>query len=439
MQETTAVSEVTQKLLLKISWRLIPLLFLSYVCAYLDRINVGFAAKQLKEDLHFSDSVYGLGAGIFFLGYALFEIPSNVIMEKVGARRWIARIMISWGIISGATAFVNSPESFYILRFMLGIAEAGFFPGIILYLTYWFPPSERGKSISRFMTAIPLSGLIGGPLSGALLNLDGIAHLHGWQWMFLVEALPSLLMGVYIFLFLPNGPSEAKWLSSEEKVILANAIKEQESQLHEENDKPKTYTAFFSFSVWYMCLIYFFQVTGLYGIGLWLPDLLRSATHLGNIATGFLTAIPFLAGAISMVFWGWNSDRKHERRWHLIAGNLLGSVGFILAGLNPDNLTWALFGMTVASMGVHATFGPFWALKTSLLAPGIAAVGIALINSIGNLGGFMGPSITGFLKQQTGSLSLGLILYASTSFLAAFFLLFLELKAIQIKNPKKMP
>ncbi len=434
MQEKTVVNEITQKILFKISWRLIPLLFLSYVCAYLDRINVGFAAKQLKEDLHFSDSVYGLGAGIFFLGYALFEIPSNVIMEKVGARRWIARIMISWGIISGATAFVNSPESFYVMRFLLGIAEAGFFPGIILYLTYWFPPSERGKSISRFMTAIPLSGLIGGPISGALLNLDGIANLYGWQWMFLVEALPSLLMGFYIFFFLPNSPAGAKWLTLEEKTLLADAIKEQEDELHKESDKPKAYAAFFSLPVWHMCLIYFFQVTGLYGIGLWLPDLLRSATHQGNIATGFLTAIPFLAGAISMVFWGWNSDRKQERKWHLIAGNLLGSGGFIIAGSNPDSLTWALFGMTVASMGVHATFGPFWALKTTLLAPGIAAIGIALINSMGNLGGFMGPSITGFLKQQTGSLSLGLILYGSTSFIAAFLLLFLQLKAVKGKN-----
>ena len=432
MSEPATFNAFTNKLLIKVSWRLIPLLFCSYICAYLDRINIGFASKNLKEELHFSDSVYGLGAGIFFLGYALFEIPSNVIMEKVGARRWIARIMISWGIISGAMAFVNSPTTFYILRFLLGIAEAGFFPGIILYLTYWFPPSQRGKSISRFMTAIPLSGLIGAPLSGLLLDMDGIATLHGWQWLFLLEALPSLLMGVYIFCFLPDKPADAKWLNEEEKAVISSIIIEEESKLHTSAIKPNPYLAFFSLPVWYMCLIYFFQVTGLYGIGLWLPDLLRNASHLGNIQTGFITAIPFLAGAISMAIWGWNSDRLQERKWHLLLGNLLGSVGFVIAGLKPESLPVALLGITIASMGVHATFGPFWALKTTLLAPGIAAIGIALINSMGNLGGFMGPSLTGFLKEQTGSLSWGLILYASTSFLAAFMIFFLKLKPIQV-------
>jgi len=431
MSETAPFNALTNKLLIKVSWRLIPLLFCSYICAYLDRINIGFASKNLKEELNFSDSVYGLGAGIFFLGYALFEIPSNVIMEKVGARRWIARIMISWGLISAAMAFVNSSTTFYILRFSLGIAEAGFFPGIILYLTYWFPPSHRGKSISRFMTAIPLSGLIGAPLSGALLNMDGIATLHGWQWLFILEALPSVLMGVYIFCFLPDNPEDAKWLNAHEKAIISKAIIEEESKIHSSSIKPNPYLAFFSLPVWYMALIYFFQVTGLYGIGLWLPDLLRSATHLGNIQTGFLTAIPFLAGAISMAIWGWNSDRLKERKWHLLLGNLLGSMGFVIAGLNPESLAMALVGITIASMGVHATFGPFWALKTTLLAPGIAAIGIALINSIGNLGGFMGPSITGFLKEKTGSLSWGLILYASTSFLAAFLIFFLKLKPIK--------
>ncbi|MEY4614754.1 MAG: hypothetical protein RL179_2727 [Planctomycetota bacterium] len=431
MQKSNVFNDTNNQLLSKVSWRILPLLFCSYICAYLDRINIGFASKNLKDDLNFSDSVYGLGAGIFFLGYALFEIPSNVIMEKVGARRWIARIMITWGIISGAMAFVNSPFTFYILRFFLGVAEAGFFPGIILYLTYWFPPSQRGKSISRFMTAIPLSGLIGAPISGMLLDMDGIASLHGWQWLFILEALPSVLMGLYIFFFLPDKPANAYWLNEFEKKHLSNALTEEELQIHSTTPKLNPLLAISSLKVWYICLIYFFQVTGLYGIGLWLPDLLQSSTHVGNIQTGLLTAIPFLAGALSMIIWGWNSDRLNERKWHLFLGNLLGSTGFVIAGLRPDSLPFALLGITIASMGVHATFGPFWALKTTLLAPGIAAVGIALINSMGNLGGFMGPSLTGFLKQSTGSLSWGLILYASTSFMAALMILFLKTTPIQ--------
>lgn len=281
------------------------------------------------------------------------------------------------------------------------------------------------------MTAIPLSGLIGAPISGMLLDMDGIASLHGWQWLFILEALPSVLMGLYIFFFLPDKPANAYWLNEFEKKHLSNALTEEELQIHSTTPKLNPLLAISSLKVWYICLIYFFQVTGLYGIGLWLPDLLQSSTHVGNIQTGLLTAIPFLAGALSMIIWGWNSDRLNERKWHLFLGNLLGSTGFVIAGLRPDSLPFALLGITIASMGVHATFGPFWALKTTLLAPGIAAVGIALINSMGNLGGFMGPSLTGFLKQSTGSLSWGLILYASTSFMAALMILFLKTTPIQ--------
>lgn len=418
----------------KVSIRLLPVLFISYVCAYLDRINVGFAAKQLKEDLHFSDSVYGLGAGIFFIGYALFEIPSNVFLEKVGARRWIARIMVSWGILSASMAFVNSSTTFYLLRFFLGVAEAGFFPGIILYLTYWFPPSERGKSISRFMTAIPLSGLIGAPVSGALLNLDGTLGLAGWKWMFLLEALPSILVGIYVFSFLPDRPAQCHWLSQDEKDLLVG----QTSQ-NQDRQPAKAWqsfgTAITSPAIWHMSLVYFFQITGLYGIGLWLPDLLAtSSATSSNVQRGFLAAIPFLMGTISMIVWGWNSDRMGERKWHLAIGNFVGAIGFVIAGSYPENLAIGLLGMTIASIGVHASFGPFWALKTTLLAPGIAAVGIAMINSMGNLGGFMGPSITGYLKDLTGSLSWGLTLYGLTSLAASGLAMALALNTVGEKK-----
>ncbi|MEY4394393.1 MAG: hypothetical protein RL595_1642 [Planctomycetota bacterium] len=416
--------------LIKVSVRLLPVLFLSYICAYLDRINVGFAAKHLKEELGFSDSVYGLGAGIFFIGYALFEIPSNVLLEKVGARRWIARIMVSWGILSAAMVFVNSSTTFYVLRFMLGVAEAGFFPGIILYLTYWFPPSERGKCISRFMTAIPLSGLIGAPISGALLDMNGTLNIAGWKWMFLLEALPSILMGFYVFLFLPDRPETCHWLNESEKNLLKNFGQDRDDS-HQTSGWSSFFTVIISPQVWHICMIYFFQVTGLYGIGLWLPEILRNSSEtMSEKQLGILSALPFLAGTISMVFWGWNSDRLQERKWHLVTANLLGGIGFVIAGLHPNYLAFSLGGMILASMGVHATFGPFWALKTTLLAPGLAAVGIALINSTGNLGGFTGPSLTGYLKDRTGSLSWGLGLYGSTSLIAAFLTMYLPIKKI---------
>lgn len=416
--------------LIKVSVRLLPVLFLSYICAYLDRINVGFAAKHLKEELGFSDSVYGLGAGIFFIGYALFEIPSNVLLERVGARRWIARIMVSWGILSAAMVFVNSSTTFYLLRFMLGVAEAGFFPGIILYLTYWFPPSERGKCISRFMTAIPLSGLIGAPISGALLNMHGAFDIAGWKWMFLLEALPSILMGFYVFLFLPDKPENCSWLSESEKALLASACPKNE-ETHKASGWDSFLHAIKSPQIWHICMIYFFQVSGLYGIGLWLPEILRrSSESISELNLGLISAVPFLMGTLSMVIWGWNSDRRKERKWHLVSANLLGGIGFVIAGLRPEFLSFSLGGMILASMGVHATFGPFWALKTTLLAPGLAAVGIALINSTGNLGGFTGPFLTGYLKDLTGSLSWGLGLYGSTSLIAAFLTMFLQLKKI---------
>ena len=426
---TNSNSELSSTLI-KVSVRLLPVLFLSYICAYLDRINVGFAAKHLKEELGFSDSVYGLGAGIFFIGYALFEIPSNVLLEKVGARRWIARIMVSWGILSAAMVFVNSSTTFYVLRFMLGVAEAGFFPGIILYLTYWFPATERGKCISRFMTAIPLSGLIGAPISGALLDMNGTLNIAGWKWMFLLEALPSILMGFYVFLFLPDGPETCRWLNESEKNLLKNFGQERDDS-HQTSGWSSFFTVIISPQVWHICMIYFFQVTGLYGIGLWLPEILRSSSGtMSEKQLGILSALPFLAGTISMVFWGWNSDRLQERKWHLVAANLLGGIGFVIAGLHPNYLAFSLGGMILASMGVHATFGPFWALKTTLLAPGLAAVGIALINSTGNLGGFTGPSLTGYLKERTGSLSWGLGLYGSTSLIAAFLTMYLPIKKI---------
>lgn len=426
---TNSNSELSSTLI-KVSVRLLPVLFLSYICAYLDRINVGFAAKHLKEELGFSDSVYGLGAGIFFIGYALFEIPSNVLLEKVGARRWIARIMVSWGILSAAMVFVNSSTTFYVLRFMLGVAEAGFFPGIILYLTYWFPATERGKCISRFMTAIPLSGLIGAPISGALLDMNGTLNIAGWKWMFLLEALPSILMGFYVFLFLPDGPETCRWLNESEKNLLKNFGQERDDS-HQTSGWSSFFTVIISPQVWHICMIYFFQVTGLYGIGLWLPEILRSSSGtMSEKQLGILSALPFLAGTISMVYWGWNSDRLQERKWHLVAANLLGGIGFVIAGLHPNYLAFSLGGMILASMGVHATFGPFWALKTTLLAPGLAAVGIALINSTGNLGGFTGPSLTGYLKERTGSLSWGLGLYGSTSLIAAFLTMYLPIKKI---------
>ncbi len=398
------VADTESQLYRKVTWRLMPLLFACYVAAYLDRVNVGFAKLQMLGDLHFSETVYGLGAGIFFIGYFLFEVPSNIILHKVGARVWIARVMVSWALISAAMAFVNSPTTFYVLRFLLGVAEAGLFPGVILYLTYWYPSNRRGGIIALFMTGIPIAGVIGGPLSGwILVSMSGVQGLAGWQWMFLIEAVPSLVLGAVVLAFLDNGIDRAAWLTSDEKAVLRQNI-ERDSKAAPSHSLRDGFT---NPRVWQLCGIYFFFIMGLYGVGFWLPTLIKGAGVSDPLTIGFLTVLPYAAAAIGMVACGRMSDAARERRWHIVVPGVLGTAGWLVSIWFAKDVVIAEIALTVATTGVLVTLAQFWCLPTSVLAGAAAASGIAVINSVGNLAGFVSPYAIGWIIDATHSTTLG--------------------------------
>jgi MFS transporter, ACS family, tartrate transporter len=388
--------------------RLIPFLFLLYIVAYLDRINVGFAALQMNQALGFSPTVYGFGAGIFFLSYVLFEIPSNVILSRVGARIWIARIMISWGIVSSAMMFVQGVTGFYTLRFLLGMAEAGFFPGIIYYLTRWFPIRERARTIAAFMTATLIAGVIGGPLSGALLSFHGLGGLAGWQWLFLLEGLPAVVLGFVVLKFLTERPEDATWLSGAERDALVACLGEDSRAQREET----TARALGNRRTWLLAVVYFTIPVTLYGIGFWLPQMLKTASGGSDLIVGLLSAVPYAAGALAMVLAGRHSDRTGERRWHIVVAALVGAAGLAASTLSTG-VVWSLVTLSIAIAGLASMFGPFWALTTSTMGGVGAAASIALVNSVGNTGGFVGPYLLGALNDATGSFALGLCAIAA--------------------------
>lgn len=412
----------------KIGWRIIPLLIVCYFVAYLDRVNIGFAQLQMKGDLGFSDAVYGLGAGIFFLGYFVFEVPSNLILHRVGARVWIARIMITWGIISAATLFVRTPIEFYVMRFLLGLAEAGFFPGIILYLTYWYPAARRSQMTAWFMSAVPLSGLIGGPVSGWILH-----HFHGqhgwagWQWLFLLEGLPAVVLGVVVLLWLDDGISSARWLDAEEKARLQAALD------RESGSKPAhaAWQGLANPRVWLMALIYFSVVIGLYGLSFWLPLLIKSTGVTDPLVIGWLVAIPYAVSVVAMIVVGWHSDRRGERRWHVAIPALVGALGLALSTFWGGSTALAMVALTLATVGVMVVLPLFWALPNAFLSGAAAAAGIALINALGNLAGFFGPSIIGWVKQATSSTNGGIWVLAAFMVLCALLVLSTPKAAIQ--------
>ncbi len=401
----------------RVTRRLIPFLFVLYIVAYLDRINVGFAALQMKADLGFGDAVYGLGAGIFFLGYFVFEVPSNLILERVGPRFWISRIMITWGIVSSAMMFVRDVPTFYALRFLLGVAEAGFFPGVILYLTHWFPAAERARAVAQFMTATAMAGVIGGPVSGALLELDGLAGLAGWQWLFLVEGIPAVLLGVVVWLFLTDRPEHAAWLTPEQRAWLAGRLAGERAAT-EQRHGASLWRAFSHPRVWSLALLYFVLVIGVYGVSLWLPQMVAARVRASELGVGLLVAIPYAVAAVAMVLVGSHSDRSAERRWHIAAPALVGAAG-LGASAWVEHPVLALLGLCVAALGIWSAFGPFWTLPTAFLVGSAAAGGIAFINSLGNLGGFVGPWVLGLLKEATGSFRAGLVFLAGGLLVAA--------------------
>ncbi len=388
--------------------RLIPFLFLLYVVAYLDRINVGFAALQMNRALGFSATVYGFGAGVFFLSYVLFEIPSSVILARVGARLWIARIMISWGIVSSAMMFVRTAQAFYALRFLLGLAEAGFFPGIIYYLTRWFPARERARAIAAFMTATLIAGVVGGPISGAVLSLDGAGGLAGWQWLFLLEGLPSVVLGLVVLKVLAENPEEAPWLTEEERAALMACLRQDAGPHRHESTK----AALTGGRTWLLAVVYFTIPVALYAISFFLPQMLKTASGSSDFTVGLLSSVPYAVGAVAMVIVGRHSDRTGERRWHVLVPALICAAGLALAGVSTG-LAWSVVTLSIAMLGLASMFGPFWALTTSAMGGVGAAAAIALVNSVGNIGGFVGPYLLGAINDATHSFAPGLLAIAA--------------------------
>jgi MFS transporter, ACS family, tartrate transporter len=402
----------------KLTRRLVPFLFLLYIVAYLDRINVGFAKLQMCEQLHFSDKVYGFAAGVFFAGYFCFQVPSNLMLKQIGARRWISLLMVVWGMISASMMFVTTARSFYALRFLLGLAEAGFFPGMILYLRSWFPATVRARTIALFMTAGPLAGVVGGPISGALLSLHQNAGLAGWQWLFLLEGIPAILLGIVVFFHLTDRVKDARWLSEEERSWLEQILLREQVSLSQAGNERPWWNVFFDIRVLLMALAYFCLNTSSYGISLWLPSVLKNLSGRSNFVIGLLSAIPYLAAAVGMVIAGNHSDRTGERRWHVAAAALVAGAALLLAA-NATSAAALVAAFSLAVLGIYCMVGPFWAIPGTLLTGATASAGIALINSIGNLGGFAGPYLLGLTRSSSGNFKSGLFLFAGAMAISA--------------------
>ena len=422
---------VEQTTMRKVYLRLLPFAMLVYFFCYLDRINVGFAALTMNKEIGLTAAAYGLSAGAFYLGYCLFEVPSNVVLDKVGARLWIARIMITWGICSGATAYVVGAKSFLLVRFLLGMSEAGLFPGIVLLFTYWFPDHHRARIISGFTLALPISVALGAPLSTAILGLDGWLGIAGWKWIYLLEAAPTVLVGIVVLFYLTDKPEQAKWLTAEEKAWLTGRL-EAERRAIEAAGKFSLLQALFNPKVLLLSINYLGIVTASLGIVLFIPQMIKSL-GASNMGTGYATMLAYICGAISMMAWGFVSDRMGERRWNLFWACILATIGLVFTGLTMGTW-WALLGLCVSTAGFYGTKGPFWSMPSMLLTGTAAAGGIAWVNSIGNVGGFFGPTIVGWLKDVTGSYSgglYGLALFTLISAIIAAFWLHIPRHAAQ--------
>jgi MFS family permease len=413
----------------KVDVRLLPFLFLCYILAYLDRVNVGFAKLQMLKDLSMSDAAFAAGAGIFFIGYFFFEVPSNVLLKKFGARMWIARIMISWGIISACMVFVKGEWSFYGMRFLLGLAEAGFFPGVIFYLTLWYPSRLRSSRTAWFVAAIAVSGVIGNPVSGWIMDrLTGAMNLAGWQWLFLSEGIPSVLVGICVIFYLNSSIEEAKWLTPEEKSLLANNLiaEDQHKTDHKLSD------AFTSGKVWLLCAIYFTLMIGLYGITFWLPTIVKAFGLKDFFRVGLITAIPYGVAVIGMIFLSLHSDKTGERRLHYVFNVTAGALGLILSGIFAGNPVLAIIFLSIGTLGVIGSMPLFWPLPSAFLAGTAAAAGIGIVNSVGNLGGYFGPNIPIWSKHVSSDPSVSLYIIAALLLFGALLAFFFIPKSLRV-------
>jgi MFS family permease len=406
----------------KVIWRLMPFLFMCYIFAYVDRVNVGFAGLDMKRDLGMDDAVFGIGSGIFFIGYLFFQIPCNIALQKIGAKRWLGPIMIVWGLVSACTMFVHGTFDFYAVRFVLGIVESGFFPGVILYLTFWFTGRYRAQMVAIFMTAIPLSGFIFGPISGWLMKrLNNVGGLHGWQWLFVVEAAPSMLAGLASMIFLENGPHSARWLNAAERDMLCRRLAEDEAlKKTTVGGHARFADAIRKPAVWLFCVIYFGSVSGNYALQFWLPQIIKNTLTKDQFSIGLLTMIPWGVTAIAMVLIGRHSDRTGERTYHIAICVAAGGLGLALSAIPGISGAFGLFALTIACAGLVSSSSTFWSLPTLYLSGTAATAGIAMINSIGNLGGQVGPYIIGFISNRFHSMTIALFTLASLCWLSAF-------------------
>lgn len=400
----------------KAAWRLIPILFLAYLINFIDRVNISFAKLQMSQALGLDEVAFGVGAGMFFIGYFFFEVPSNMILERIGARRWVPLIMLAWGLATAALAFVRTPLEFYLIRFFIGFAEAGFFPGVVLFMTYWFPPSHRGRMMALFMTGLAISGVIGGPVCGAIMEfLEGYAGLAGWQWLMIATGLPCLLVGMGIYLLLTDHPDQARWLSPRERQVLKASLGSQE--------RPKTSVkaGLLNFWSWNSAWIYFLLVCGGYGVSFWMPTLFSQAGVESSAEIGLLVAVPNLLGAIAMLLICRHSDRTQERRWHLAACFAVATIGYAVTASQLGSVAGLLIGLSIVHVGILAGVPLSWTIPTRMLAPSAAAVGIAIVASVGNLGGFVAPVLIGKLSEASGELFTGFLAIGGLLLLGALW------------------
>jgi MFS transporter, ACS family, tartrate transporter len=416
----------------RLTRRIVPFLFLLYLVAYIDRINVGFAALEMRKQLGFNDAVIGFAGGAFFLGYFVFQVPSNLILRRVGARRWIATLMIAWGVISSSMLLVRTPVSFYASRFLLGLAEAGFFPGMIFYLRCWFPSSVRARTVAWFMMAGPISGVVGAPISGALLGIHR-GGLAGWQWLFLIEGMPAVVLGIAAFFYLTDSPEKARWLPEEQRGWLIGAL-DREVRSDSAIAGGNVFATLLAGRTWVLVLVYFGLNAGSYGISLWLPSIIRSLSGVSNFLIGMIAAVPYVAAAVAMVLAGHHSDRSGERRWHVAIAALTGGLALCIAA-RCTSVAALIVAISLATVCIYSMLGPFWAISTSLLTGAVAAPGIAVVNSLGNLGGFVGVSIIGVVRKATGSFAGGLLFVGAALVICGYLMFLVRMKPAKRDTP----